>query len=110
MSHEDVITTVLAAAGGLAGLVLVFLGIVVTTYQSYSGAVPDVIRNKFRKNSILTLTPFALGIACVCVATVWLLLSKNNEDLYLAAVISFFAQLASLLIAAGLVTRSVLWT
>jgi hypothetical protein len=110
MSHEDVITTVLAAAGGLAGLVLVFLGMVVTTYQSYPGNVPDSVRTKFRENSILTLLPFLLGIVCVCLSTVWLLLSQNNENLYLAAVVSFFAQLASLLLAAGLVTRRVLWT
>jgi hypothetical protein len=109
MSHKDVITTVLAAAGGLAGLVLVFLGIVVTTYQSYPGNVDASVTSGFRQDAILTLIPFALGIACVCLSTVWLLLSKNNEGLYLAAIVLFFAQLASLLLAAGLVTRRVLW-
>ena len=36
-AHQAVIVTVLGAAAGLAGLVLVFLGIVVTTYQSFPG-------------------------------------------------------------------------
>jgi hypothetical protein len=110
MSHEDVITTALAAAGGLAGLVLVFLGIVVTTYQTYPGDAGADILKGFRHDAILTLIPFTLGIVCVCISTVWLLLSKNNEGLYIAAVVSFFLQLASLLLAAGLVTRRVLWT
>jgi hypothetical protein len=110
MSHQDVITTVLAAAGGLAGLVLVFVGIVVTTYQSYPGDVPPSIRTKYRINSVVALIPFILGITCVCLSTIWLLLSKGNENLYLASVVSFFAQLTSLLLAAGIVTRSVLWT
>jgi hypothetical protein len=44
------------------------------------------------------------------VATVWLLLPQNNQVLYITAVAVFFAQLASLLAAAGLVTRRVLWT
>jgi hypothetical protein len=110
MSHEDVVTTVLAAAGGLAGLVLVFLGIVVTTFQSYPGDATNQIRRGFRQDSILTLLPFVLGIACVCVSVVWLLLSKNNEPLYLAAVVTFFVQLGSLLLAASLVTWRVLWT
>lgn len=110
MAHKDVIVTVLGASGALAGLVLVFLGIVVTTYQSYPGNVPAEITAGFRQDSILTLVPFALGVACVCVATVWLLLPQNNQVLYITAVAVFFAQLASLLLAAGLVTRRVLWT
>jgi hypothetical protein len=110
MDHEGVIVTVLGAAGALAGLILVFLGIVVTTYQSYEGAVPAAIRNGFRQDAVLTLIPFTLGIACVCLSAVWLLLSKNNETLYIASIVVFFIQLATLLLAAGLVTRRVLWT
>lgn len=109
VAHKDVIITVLGAAGALAGLVLVFLGIVVTTFQSYPGDVDNEIRNGFRQDSILTLIPFVLGIACVCLSVGWLLLSRNNEVLYVAAVLVFFVQLASLLLAAGLVTWRVLW-
>lgn len=110
MGHEDVIITVLGAAGALAGLILVFLGIVVTTYQSYGGAVDADIRNGFRQDAILTLIPFALGVACVSLSAVWLLLSKNNEALYITSLVVFFIQLATLLLAAGLVTWRVLWT
>jgi hypothetical protein len=110
MAHGDVIITVLGAAAALAGLVLVFLGIVVTTFQSYPGNIDDTLRRGFRQDSILTLIPFALGVVCVCLSAAWLLLSKNNESLYIAAIVTFFLQLGSLLLAAGLVTRRVLWT
>jgi hypothetical protein len=110
MGHEGVIITVLGAAGALAGLILVFLGIVVTTYQSYPGNAPADVRQSFRLAAILTLIPFTLGIACVCLSAVWLLLSKNNEALYIASLVVFFGQLATLLLAAGLVTWRVLWT
>jgi hypothetical protein len=109
VAHQDVIITVLGAAAGLAGLVLVFLGIVVSTYQSYPGDMPADVRSGMRQDSILTLVPFTLGVVCVCLTTAWLL-TKNNQDLYIAALAAFIVQLASLLLAAGLVTRRVLWT
>jgi hypothetical protein len=109
-AHEDVIITVLGAAAALAGLVLVFLGIVVTTYQGYPGDTPADVTLGFRQDAILTLVPFTLGVACVVLSTIWLLLAKNNQGLYIAAVVAFIIQLASLLLAAGLITRRVLWT
>jgi hypothetical protein len=109
-AHEDVIITVLGAAAALAGLVLVFLGIVVTTYQSYPGDTPSDVTSGFRQDAILTLVPFTLGVACVSLSTIWLLLTKNNQNLYIAAIVVFIVQLASLLLAAGLITRRVLWT
>jgi hypothetical protein len=108
VAHEDVITTVLGAAAALAGLVLVFLGIIVTTYQSFPGDTPAKVLSGFRKAAVWTLAPFVLGVACVALSTVWLL-TKSNEDIYLAALAAFATQLASLLLAAGVVTRRVLW-
>ena len=108
VAHQDVIITVLGAAAGLAGLVLVFLGIVVTTYQSFPGDTPSKVLSGFRSTATLTLGPFVLGIACVALSTAWLL-TRHNEDLYLAALAAFVAQLALLLLAASLVTWRVLW-
>lgn len=107
-AHQDVITTVLGAAAGLAGLVLVFLGIVVTTYQSFPGDAPGKVVSGFRSAAMLTLGTFTLGIACVALAIAWLL-TRNNEYVYLATLAAFAAQLLLLLVAAGVVTRRVLW-
>jgi hypothetical protein len=107
-THQQVIVAVLGAAAGLAGLVLVFLGIVVTTYQSFPGDTPGSVVSGFRWAAMLTLGTFVLGIACVALATGWLL-TRNNAFLYAAAVAVFGAQLLMLLVAAGAVTRRVLW-
>jgi hypothetical protein len=107
-AHQAVIVTVLGAAAGLAGLVLVFLGIVVTTYQSFPGDTPGKVVSGFRSAAMLTLGTFVLGITCVALATAWLL-TRNNEYVYQAALAAFAAQLLLLLVAAGVVTRRVLW-
>ena len=107
-THQDVIVTVLGAAAGLAGLVLVFLGIIVTTYQSFPGDTPDRVVSAYRWAGLLALGTFALGIACVALASVWLL-TWGNDYLYQAALAAFAAQLLLLLVTAGVVTRRVLW-
>ncbi len=108
-AHQDVIITVLGAAAGLAGLVLVFLGIVVTTFQGYDTEQAAAVRTGFRRDALLTLGPFSLGVACVGLSTAWLL-TANDQVLYIAAVVAFICQLVLLVLAGGLVTRRVLWT
>ena len=111
MAHKDVVIAVLGASAALGGFVLVFLGIVITTYQtrgdeeSTSGRLTGYWS---RRAAILALTPFVFGIACVCESTAWLM-TTNNENLYLATIVTFFTQLVLLLAAAALVIWGVLW-
>lgn len=109
-AHEDVTITALGATAMPAGLVLVFLGIVVTSYQSHTGDAPSGVTSGFRKDAIMILTPFTLGVACVGISTIRLLLAKNNKNLCVAVIVVSFVQLASLLLASGLITKRVLWT
>lgn len=110
VAHKDVIITVLGASAGLAGLVLVFVGIVVTTFQGYDTEQASAVRSAFRHDALLTLAPFTLGVASVGCSTAWLLLTRNNQALYVATIVTFTGQLVLLLLAAFLVTRRVLWT
>jgi hypothetical protein len=109
VAHKDVIITVLGAAAGLAGLVLVFLGIVVTTFQGYDPEQAAAVRPGFRRDAVLTFGPFTLGVTCVGLSTAWLL-TTNDQVLYVAAVTAFITQLALLVLAGVLVTRRVLWS
>ena len=109
VAHQDVIITVLSAAAGLAGLVLVFLGIVVTTFQSYAPEDAATVRPGFRRDAKVTLASFAVGLLCVVLSTAWLL-TTNNQGLYIAALLTFFGQLVLLVLAASFVTKRVLWT
>jgi hypothetical protein len=109
VAHQDVVITVLGAAAGLAGLVLVFLGIVVTTFQSYSTEDGATVISGFRRDAKVTLGSFTFGLICVVSSTIWLL-TKNNDGLYIATLVAFLGQLILLVLAAGLVTKRVLWT
>jgi|SRR5258708_5529810 hypothetical protein len=109
VAHQDVIITVLGASAALAGLVLVFVGIVVTTFQGYGTEQAAAVRSAFRHDALLTLAPFTLGVASVGCSTAWLL-TRNNQPLYIATLVTFIGQLVLLLLAAFLVTRRVLWT
>jgi hypothetical protein len=108
VAHQDVVITVLGAAAGLAGLVLVFLGIVVTTFQSYNTVDAATVLPGFRRDAKVTLGSFAFGLVSVALSTAWLL-TRNNQGLYIAAIAAFVGQLLLLVLAAGLVTKRVLW-
>jgi hypothetical protein len=109
VAHQDVIVTVLGAAAGLAGLVLVFLGIVVSTFQGYSPEAAATVLPGFRRDAKFILGSFGFGLVCVGLATAWLL-TRNNQGLYIATIVTFIGQLLLLIAAAGLVTKRVLWT
>ena len=55
---------------------------------------------------MVDFAPFALGIICVGESTVWLL-TRNNEPLYVVALVTFGIQLALLLAVAMAVIRNV---
>jgi hypothetical protein len=108
VAHKDVIVAVLGAAAGLAGLVLVFLGIVVSTFQSYNPVDAATVRPGFRRDAQVILGSFSLGLVCVGLSVAWLL-TRNNQGLYIAAIVAFIGQILLLMAAAGLVTKRVLW-
>lgn len=96
-SHENVVTAVLGAAAGLAGLTLVFLGLIVSDYQGRAASFTDEGRTRYARLAALVLFAFATSMACVAVATAWLLGSHNVEALYVVVVVTFFASLVILL-------------
>jgi hypothetical protein len=106
-SERDVVTAVFGASSGLAGLLLVFLGIVVSAFRSYSAAVPAAATAPYRRAGRVIVAGFLLGLACTAVALAWLL--SPSHGLYETAVVLFCAQLGALAVAAVGVARIVLW-
>ncbi|MHB8613103.1 MAG: hypothetical protein ACYDAL_11835 [Candidatus Dormibacteraceae bacterium] len=43
IAEKDVVLAILGASAALAGFVLVFLDVIVASYQSYSGGVPGEV-------------------------------------------------------------------
>ena len=106
-SDQDVVTAVFGAATGLAGLLLVFLGIVVSAFRSYSAAVPPAATAPYRRAGGAILAAFLLGLSSSAVSLTWLL--SPGRGLYDAALVLFFVELGTVAGSAAGVARIVLW-
>lgn len=62
ISHKDVAITLLGAESALAGLLLVFLGLVVRAYQGFAGDAPPRVFNPYRTFTLSSLGRF-IGLA-----------------------------------------------
>jgi hypothetical protein len=106
VSHTDVVITMLGASATLAGLALVYLGMMISSDQSsgVEAGLPSWA-------TVMFFSPFILGIICVGVSSAWLV-TRNKEVLYVATLVAFWMQLALLLVVTllfagtGSVTRS----
>lgn len=87
---------------------LVFLGVLVTTYQQLLGPdQPDAALSKFKNTALGALALFGLSLLNVVVDLSWLIVSGGHR-FYVAALVLFFGQLAALAAVAGYATVGVL--
>jgi uncharacterized membrane protein len=105
---KDVVLALLGSSAALAGFVLVFLGVIIASYQSYSGAVPAQVVRPFRTTGGVLLGAFGFSLITVTVCLVWLALGGPSA-LYGWAIGLFVLQLVAVFLAAGWTTRMVLW-
>lgn len=99
---------ILGSSAALAGFVLVFLGVVIASYQGYAGGVPDEVVRPFRVSGAVLLGTFAVSLVTVAVSLAWLM-NAGSAGLYDASVVLFGLQLAAVFAAATWTTRMVLW-
>jgi hypothetical protein len=109
VGHGDVIVAVLGTSAGIAGIVLVFLGLILAAYQSFAADTPPAVLDRFRRSTILTFGAFVVGIVSVVLATAWLIELQDHQALYVATLCVFMAQIAVTVIAAGWVVRQLVW-
>lgn len=105
---KDVVGGILGASAALAGFVLVFLGLIIASYQSYAGDVPDAVVRPFRTAGGILLGAFGLALVVVVVALVWMV-GGGPAGTYGLVVALFLALLALVFAAAAWTTRFVLW-
>ena len=106
--EKDVVLAILGSSAALAGFVLVFLGIIIASYQSYSGAVPEQVVRPFRTLGRVLLVTFGLCLFAVLVSLVWLV-GGGPDQAYGVTVGLFLAELVAVFAAAVWATRTVLW-
>ncbi len=105
---KDVVIAILGSAAGLAGFVLVFLGIVISSYQAYPGEVPAAVVRPYRIAGTALLAAFALGLVTVALSLLWLM-NGTSPTIYVWTVSLFAVLLIASFAAAAWTTRMVLW-
>ena len=105
---KDVVLAILGSSAGLGGFVLVFLGVIIGSYQSYSGAVPSEVVKPFRTAGGALLAAFALSLLTAGVCLFWLVAGGPSGS-YGVTIVLFVIQLLVVFAAAAWTTRMVLW-
>lgn len=100
IEHKDVVLAVLGAASGLGALVLVFLGVLVTTLEGFDSETPGDVLTPYRVVAIETLAAFVLSILAVGMC-IWWLAGDQSSVPYALTLVAFVAVLPLLLAAAG---------
>jgi hypothetical protein len=108
IQSKDVVIAILGASAGLGGFVLVFLGLIITSYQSYAGNVPEAVVRPFRTAGGVLLAAFALALIAVVAALAWMVAGGPSATYWLV-VAAFLGLLAVVFAAAAWTTRLVLW-
>jgi hypothetical protein len=110
MDHQNVMSALLGASAALAGLLLVFLGFIVTASGTLDDDVPDAIHRSLRRAALVLLVAFGIGLISVALVTAWLVTATgNDEPLYIVAVTLFALQLVGLAVATSWTVRGLLW-
>lgn len=105
--ERDAIVAVVGASAALSGLVLVFLGALVTSYQGLLGNTSDRILNRFKTAAKLALGVFVLALGALTLGVVWLD-GGGGHTFYVVVLTAFFIELAALLVVAVYSTWRVL--
>jgi hypothetical protein len=98
----------LGASAGIGGLTLVFLGVIISTYQSYGAATSPGVRGRYRRSATFVLASFSLSLATVILSVVWLTWSHPIGPLFWAIVALFIVQVVALFAGALFVSMQVL--
>ena len=105
---KDVVIAILGASAALGGFTLVFLGIVITSYESYSGGVADKVLSPYRRGGTVLLGVFAVCLITVALSLLWLI-NGGTVGLYDATIALFALELVVVFGGAVVATRMVLW-
>jgi hypothetical protein len=104
---KDVVLAIMTASAAIAGLVLVFFGLVVAAYADHEPTDQSRVVWKYRRVGIFLLSDFAVGIVCMAAATVWFLTS--DRDYYGLSIGAFILQLILLALGTGVTAWEMLW-
>jgi hypothetical protein len=109
VDQKDVVLAVVGASAGLAGFVLVFLGLVVGAYGGLAGDTPPAVRRPLRRTAWWVLASFSLGILALAAGIWWLIDGGSSHLGYVVTCTLFWVQLVTLIASASWTLRELLW-
>jgi hypothetical protein len=104
---HDVVVAVVGASAAIAGFTLVFLGILVTSYQSLLGKASERTLERFKATAIGSLAVFIIGLMSLTLGMSWLV-ADGGRCFYIVVLVVFFAGVAAFALDALYVTFYVL--
>ncbi|HKV88407.1 MAG TPA: hypothetical protein VJT78_10460 [Candidatus Dormibacteraeota bacterium] len=108
VESKDVVLAMLGASAALAGFVLVFLGVVIASYQSYAGPVPDEVVRPYRMLGGILLGMFGLSLFALLCCLLWLV-GGGPADGYGPVIAIFVVQVVAVFGVAAWASRLALW-
>lgn len=103
---KDVVITLAGASAALAGLVLVFLGMVVSTIQGFDADTPKSVLTPHKRSFIVSLVTFFVTVWGLCLDVAWLV-NPGGHALYIFALVLFGAAIFGIGTVAGALTLTV---
>jgi hypothetical protein len=104
---KDVVMAVLGASAGVGGLVLVFLGVLITSFGAYPGDTSEVVLRPYRRGAWASVAVFAVSLVAVALSLAWLAIAQPHW-LYLLTLVVFCCLLATVFGLAAAVTKAAL--
>jgi hypothetical protein len=102
---KDVMISVFGASAGVAGLVLVFVGVLITTVGTYPGGTSKTALHPYRAGAWAAIAAFGVSLVTVALSLIWLAVS-DSRALYIGTLVLFGGLLVALFALAVAVTRA----
>lgn len=95
---SNISIAILSTSVALAGLLLVFLGFVLSTYQSFPGDTSSSVLDKYRNTGKKALAVFVICVITSVLSLTWLL--TDNCFLYWLFISLFYVEMLGVLLIA----------
>ncbi len=99
VGKKDVITAMLGAAAGLGGFTLVFLGVVISSYQGLKPETMKLVKEPYKEAAGCLLGVFGVSLLVVGLAAAWMV-SGQPGTLYTLTIVVFSFELLLIAVAA----------